>query len=280
MASAALEDAPVRADDLRLAVKLAIFPRSRYPFCLSLSLVHIVQFQVSITSFCKFDSFWNIMSLSLSCLWFSLMGIAVNLWNWCTHACLHSFIYAYIQALHHFFYSRMFTQHFSLRLTSPPPLFQILIHTYSSPLPSPSFLQSIFLVLILSSSLSLSLPFLSYLSLSLPFLSYLSLSLPSSLLTLILIHFYFLLFPFLSLILPHSLSLSSSSSPSFPFTYPRFRDQNPEEMMPPPPPPPKSAPQPEQAVDNETKDNEDEEQEDQDDDKEVCTCTFIVRAQL
>ena len=30
MASAALEDAPVRADDLRLAVKLAIFPRSRY----------------------------------------------------------------------------------------------------------------------------------------------------------------------------------------------------------------------------------------------------------
>ena len=29
MASAALEDAPVRADDLRLAVKLAIFPRSR-----------------------------------------------------------------------------------------------------------------------------------------------------------------------------------------------------------------------------------------------------------
>ena len=30
MASAALEDAPVRADDLRLGVKLAIFPRSRF----------------------------------------------------------------------------------------------------------------------------------------------------------------------------------------------------------------------------------------------------------
>lgn len=30
LASAALEDAPVRADDLRLAVKLAIFPRSRF----------------------------------------------------------------------------------------------------------------------------------------------------------------------------------------------------------------------------------------------------------
>ena len=30
MASAALEDSPVRADDLRLAVKLAIFPRSRF----------------------------------------------------------------------------------------------------------------------------------------------------------------------------------------------------------------------------------------------------------